>query len=820
MTIESTLYRLRHDPMVVHRRVLPSRSANYAGIPALLDDRVVAALRSHGITRLYTHQAKAIGAALRGENPVLVTPTASGKTLAYNVPVLHALVREPTARALYLFPTKALTQDQHHELERLTDHLDVSIQVAVYDGDTPGGARRTIRASANVVMTNPDMLHTGILPHHTKWLSFWTNLRYIVLDEVHQYRGIFGSHLANLLRRMRRIAQFYGCTPQFVCSSATIANAKEFVERLIGAPVTVIDESGAPQGEKEFFFVNPPVVDAELNLRRSSVLEARRIAGAFLADDVQTIAFARSRLTTEVLLTYLRGDSDQLEVSADVIRGYRGGYLPAERREIERGLREGTVRGVVSTNALELGIDIGRLEACVMVGYPGTIASTWQQAGRVGRRGGRSAAVLIASAAPLDQFLVTHPEWFFAASPEHARINPDNLHILLKHIKCAAFELPFKPGEGFGTLPAEIVAEILSFLVGEGVLHEAADTYYWTAPQYPAEGVSLRTAGDDNILVTEQPGGTVIGEVDRFSVHQMCFPGAIYLHEGTQYHVDVLEWETSRALVRPVEVDYYTRAITKTAVRPFSTFREAENRGVGEVEVTTRATGYKKIKLFTHEVIGRGELDLPDSQMQTTAYWLTLPVEVADRDRRDYGPNWAQQRLRARARDGFRCRRCGISEAELGRELDVHHKVPFREFDGRYTAANALDNLVSLCPSCHSRAEPWYKSDVAAGVQGLANALGNIVPLFLMCDPRDIGITSELRNVHTGYPTIFVYEYVPGGVGFAEQLFEVHEQILAAVERLIADCPCEAGCPSCVGPALLVGDRGKEWARRLLREVL
>ncbi|HBY96864.1 MAG TPA: hypothetical protein DEP84_23440, partial [Chloroflexi bacterium] len=786
------------------------------------DSRLAGALQARGIQALYHHQACAAEAALRGENPVVVTPTASGKTLCYNLPVLHTILTEPAARALYLFPTKALAQDQRHELAEFIAALGAPIRADVYDGDTPATARRSIRASSNIVLTNPDMLHTGILPHHTRWLSLWTNLRYIVLDEVHQYRGLFGSHLANLLRRLRRIARFYGNDPQVIACSATIANPGELVTRLIDAPVTVIDESGAPQSRKEFIFYNPPLFDEALGLRRSSLLEVRRIAAQFLQDDVQTIVFARSRLTTEVLLTYLREDSRRLKLAEGRVRGYRGGYLPQERREIERGLREGQVRAVVSTNALELGIDIGQLEACVICGYPGTIASTWQQAGRAGRRTGISAVVLVGSSAPLDQFILNHPGWFFGASPEHALINPDNLEILVKHLTCATFELPFKAGEGFGSVGPEVVGEILAFLEAEGVLHSAAGTFYWTGEHYPSQGVSLRTATADGFVIVEQPGGRVIGEVERFSATQMVFPNAIYLHEGRQYLVEALDWAGGKAHVRPVQVEYYTEAEVKTSVAPLDTLAEAPGRGVGEVVVTSIATAYKKIRLFTHENLGSGLIDLPETQMHTTAYWLTLPVTVGEAEPHDYGPNWPQQRLRARGRDHFRCQVCGTSEEVLGRELDVHHIRPFREFGYKpgeneaYCQANALDNLVSLCPSCHHRSEPWHSGEVAAGLLGLATALGNVAPLFLMCDPRDLGVTSELRSPFTGHPTIFVYDQVPAGVGFAEKLFELHPTILNATRALIADCPCEAGCPSCIGPTAVLSEGGKATVLALL----
>ena len=829
MSIEPILDRIRQSPdlmrCVTHWQRLPPREAAYAPMPAGLDGRLQEALRMRGIERLYTHQAAAVQATQQGQHVVVVTPTASGKTLCYNLPVLDRLLREPQARALYLFPTKALAQDQRHELHGLIDTLGEPIGAEVYDGDTPASARRRIRTEARIVLTNPDMLHVGILPHHTQWLSLWANLQYIVIDEVHHYRGLFGSHFANLLRRMQRIARFYGCQPQVIAASATIANPGELVERLIDSqlPVKVIDESGAPQGEKHFIFWNPPVYNEALNLRRSALLETRRVAAGFLRGGLQTIVFTRSRLSTEVLLRYLRQAGEHLGLEEGALRGYRGGYLSGERRNIEEGLREGRVRGVVSTNALELGIDIGQLDVCLMHGYPGTIASTWQQAGRAGRRAGTSVAVMIASSHPLDQFIIRHPDWFFGTSPEHARIDPDNLQILVNHLRCATFELPFTAHEGFGSLDANFIHQILAFLEEAGEVHGAADTYYWTAQSYPAEGLSLRSVSNNPLLVTKQPSGTVIGEVDRFALHQMCYPGAIYMHEGQQYLIKALDWEKNHAEAEETQVDYYTRPQTKTTIAQLDAFEGDEQLGAywGEVQLMRVATSFKRIKLHTHENLGTYELHLPESPMQTTCYWLTLPVEQ-ERQASNYGPNWQTQRQLARQRDRFRCAECRIPEDQLARQLDVHHLTPFREFcylpgqNNAYLLANQLSNLISLCPTCHKRVEPWHKSALAAGLLAISNALGNIAPLFLMCDARDLAVTSEIASPHTKRPTIYIYETTPGGVGFAQQLFNLHQTLLHATDTLIRDCPCEKGCPACIGPDGMVGHEGKPHALRLL----
>ncbi|MGE0446242.1 MAG: DEAD/DEAH box helicase, partial [Vicinamibacterales bacterium] len=635
------------DGWVTAVRRLPARTADYAPFPEAIDARLQDVLRGRGIDQLYTHQATAIAHALAGRNVVITTPTASGKTLCYNAPVLSAVLRDPSARALYLFPTKALAQDQLAELHELAERLgDADIGVFTYDGDTPQDARRAIRGKAHVVLSNPDMIHSGILPHHPRWAKLFENLRYVVIDELHAYRGVFGSHLTNVLRRLRRVCRHYGSNPVFICSSATIANPRELAEALVEQPFELVSESGAPRGEKYFLFVNPPVVNKQLGIRRSYLAETRRIAAEFLKRQLQLIVFAQSRLSTEILTTYLKDDFDGPPGTAEQIRGYRGGYLPQRRREIEKGLREGSVRAVVSTNALELGLDIGALDVCVMAGYPGTVAATWQRAGRAGRRSGRSAAVLVASSAPLDQYVVRHPSFFFDAPPEHALINPDNLHILVDHVKCAAFELPFTTAEEYGRHDLQ---QVLGVLEESGLVHRAEETWQWTSESYPADAVSLRSISSDNFVVVDTTrGADVIGETSFSSGPSTLHEKAIYLLEGALYQVERLDFEGRKAYVRQIDCDYYTDAITYTKVTALETFATdgpadagPHVRSHGEVHVASRVVGFKKIKFYTNENVGSGELDLPEQQMHTTAYWLTIPRAVmaalpfASDDRRD-----------------------------------------------------------------------------------------------------------------------------------------------------------------------------------------
>ena len=829
---------------------VPARRARTTRWPKELDPRLVAAVQRMGIERPYVHQAQAMEAALADDHVVLSTSTASGKTLAYNVPVLNTLLNDPEACALYLFPTKALAHDQIANLKALvaslqaqTEKISAPITVRPYDGDTPTSHRSTIRSEARLLITNPDMLHVGILPHHTRWMRFFSNLRYVVLDEIHTYRGVFGGHVANVLRRLRRICQFYGADPRFMCASATIANPRELAERVIEAPVTLVDDDGSPQGEKHIVFYNPPLVDEQLGIRRSATLVSKDVAARFLEADVQTIVFARARLTTEVLLGYLRDAVTIAGGDPQAVQGYRGGYLPSERRAIEGGLREGQIRGVVATNALELGVDIGQLSACVMTGYPGTIASAWQQAGRAGRRAGLSGALLIASALPLDQYLITHPETFFGQPVEHALLDPNNLAVVSNHLACAAFELPFEPGESFGTF--EEAEEVLEALADEGLLHGYGGHYAWIGESYPAAGLSLRTSSPDNVVIQAVEGKgdgqpVVIGEMDRPSAPKLIHEGAVYLHGGETYVVQALDWDEGRARVRSAELDYYTRASSTTEVEVVETLRTtASEEGTpldgeastihayGDLLVTTQATGYRRIKRYTHEVLGWAPIDLPEQRMQTIGTWLALPEKVTEQLRKagilrpeiDYGPNWEAQRAAARARDGHRCRRCGAPERD-GRQHDVHHLTPFRVFgyvpgkNDFYKIANQLENLITLCTSCHRRAERARGTRGALG--GLAYLLRNLAPLYLMCAPGDLGSAVQARARDTGLPTVTLYDSVPGGAGLSAQLFEIRQELLHAALERVQECPCSAGCPACVGPAGDVEPGAKALTEQLL----
>jgi DEAD/DEAH box helicase domain-containing protein len=772
--------------MLTAVRYFPAREAQWAEFPSWVHADLGAAYGAKGIRQLYTHQAIAAEAVNARKNVVVVTPTASGKTLCYNLPILNSILENADTRALYLFPTKALAQDQLAELYDLNQRLDNRFGVFTYDGDTPADARRAIREKGHVVLTNPDMLHTGILPHHTRWTRLFENLRYIVIDELHTYRGVFGSHLCNVLRRLRRIANFYGRDPQFVCCSATIANPGELAARLLEKEVEVLDANGAPAGEKTFVFYNPPVVNRALGIRRSYINETSRVAQEFLKHDLQTMVFANSRLQTEILLTYLQQANPPAPGKQQTIRGYRGGYLPNERREIERGLRDGRIRGVVSTSALELGIDVGSLDTVVMAGYPGTIAATWQRAGRAGRRSGSSCAVMVASSSPLDQYIVRHPDYFFGNTPEHAFIQPDNLEILINHLKCAAFELPIAPGERFGEVD---LPDLCARLAEAGYLHLAGDHHHWTHEAYPADTISLRSITSDNFIIIDITGGAnVIGEVDFSSALVFLHEKAIYIHGGQQYHVGHLDFKERKAYVKQVDVDYYTDAIRYTQVRALevteSTVASAPTSNFhshGDVLVRSQVVGFKKIKFFTNENIGDGKLELPENEIHTTAYWITLERSLLE---------------------------------------SLPYSVSERQ-SGMFGLLHALASVATLLLMCDGRdlgtaigeRPPSPDSDVASiGAQHAAPRPATVDD-FTPSRLRDAS-ASKLKEFFE--PNLYLYDAYPGGIGFSEPLFRAHELLLHKTRELIAACTCDEGCPSCVGPAGDLAPRAKEAALAIL----
>jgi len=783
LTLSELTARLKNDRRFMENvtalKHLPAQEGDYAEYPDWVDTRIRDVLQNRGYKRLYSHQATAVDAVRNDRDVVLVTPTASGKTLCYNLPVLQRILEEPEARALYMFPTKALAQDQMHEVHGLIGDLKADIKTFTYDGDTPDDARQAIRKQGHVVVTNPDMLHAGILPHHTKWQKLFTNLRFVVIDELHVYRGVFGSHLTNVVRRLVRICRFYNADPVFICCSATVANPQEHAERLLERPVELIDRSGAPTAAKTFALLNPPIVNRELGIRQSALTPTRKLAADLIGNDIQTIVFTTSRLNVEVLTKYLKDQfARRGPVDTQFVTGYRGGYLPNLRRQIERGLRERTVMGVVSTNALELGIDIGDLEACIMAGYPGSIASTWQQAGRAGRWQGHSLAILVARSNPMDQFIVDNPEYFFSRSPEHCRVNPDNLLILLHHLKSAAFELPFEKGEKFG---GEDLEQLLDYLEEKGVLHKVDDRWHWAAESYPADEVSLRAINPENVVVvdaTEADDHRVIAEVDWDSAFTTVHDEAIYMVESQQYHVDQLDLDGKKAYVRKVDVDYYTDAMTYTNVRVIDNFDEKRSAKIitehGEVQVVRKVVGYKKIKFYTSENVGYGDVNLPEKDMHTTSYWFTVPKDLLE----------SLQYTRADIIDGL-----------SGLAYLLHHLA----------AILLMADVRDIDRCIGDKSGEWFVRHGATG-RTIVNASGEGAPEQIKVDAFD--------------PTVFIFDAYPGGIGFSPLLFDLHDRLLSGARDVIANCPCEHGCPSCVGPTLEVGAMAKEVAAAILTLIM
>jgi DEAD/DEAH box helicase domain-containing protein len=737
--VDRFLYQITREKwyrdQIVHRERMPARPARYVEPDVPLPAPLREALAAQRIERLFSHQARAINLLRAGRSVVVVTGTASGKTLCYQVPVLERWLADRSATALFLYPTKALAQDQLRSIERFQKTGEPFDFIAgTYDGDTPGDLRRKLRNRAHVVLSNPDMLHQGILPNHARWGRFFSKLRYVVIDELHTYRGVFGSNVANVLRRLRRIAAHYGVEPVFVCSSATIANPKWLADQITGADVALIDEDGSPRGGRTFLLWNPPLLYGSASDRHSPIGDASRLMSELVLQSTQTIAFTSTRLGAELVLRSVRdrlarhGPRWQQAVSA-----YRGGYLPEERREIERRLAAGELLGVASTNALELGIDIGSLDASLLVGYPGTIASTWQQAGRAGRREGEALVVMIARNTPIDQYLCYRPGHLMGRSPENAIIDRDNAFIVLGHIQSALYELALDAGQTplFGPAAEDLIA----LLEEQGWVKRLGERQYYAKPDFPAAKVNLRSASPIVYTIIDATDHErVIGTMDEVSAFTQIHTHAVYLHGAETYFVRELETEKKFAYVERRETDYYTQAVTMSKLvldqdedtLDRGAWRECET-GHGDVIVTTSIPMFKKVKFFSRESIGFEGLSLPEQTLETNAMWL-VPSEKA----------LALVREEGRA----------VSEALVG----------------------------------------------------IANSIVEVAPLFIMCDPSDIGAVNDAANL--GRDAIFLYDRYPGGVGFAARAKDLLDEIMRAALDVIRKCPCETGCPSCVGAAV------------------
>ena len=720
---------------IIHWHTLDGKRAEYAPFPAELHPSLQKALRLRGIEQLYTHQREAFDKATSGTSFTAITPTASGKSLCYHLPVLQEIINDKSSRAIYLFPTKALAQDQKTDLNELIEATGEEVLSYTYDGDTAPGIRTKIRKAGHIVMTNPDMLHSGILPHHTKWVSLFENLKYIVIDELHTYKGVFGSHVAHVIRRLKRICAFYGANPIFICTSATIKNPKELAESLTNEKHELITKSGAPVGKKTFIFYNPPIVNTTFGVRRSAVLEVRDLSKRLFEAGIQTIIFAKSRVRVEMLVTYLKSLTFN-KIGDESIQGYRGGYLPSERRAIEKGLRDGSIQMVVSTNALELGVDIGQLQACIMTGYPGNIASAWQQAGRAGRRQEEALIIYVAQSTALDQYIVNHPTYFFGTHPEEVRINPDNIIILMDHLKCAAFELPFSMTDTYGEFT---VQELLAYLEEEGVLVKTSTQWHWMSDRFPAHEISLRSAAQENVVIIDitEPKNKVIGEMDTYSAMTLLHEEAIYMHQGTQFQVEKLDWEEKKAYVREVEVDYFTDANLAVELKVLSEDKSAQYESAtvsyGDVGLLAIPTIFKKIRFNTHDNIGSGPISIPPMEMHTSATWMSFNMPE----------NWSEEQL-----------------------------------------TDALN--------------------------GAAYAMGSFIPLFVHCDRSDLSVVPQVKAVHNERPTIFIYDSYPGGIGLSEKVYDILLSLLDRTYQHVASCPCQHGCPSCIGAQDSIGENKKQ----------
>jgi DEAD/DEAH box helicase domain-containing protein len=736
--LENILEELSKDSdfnrQVAHWERIPAKKGDYREFPQDLHPSLREILIKRGISALYSHQAESYKLVREGKNVVIVTPTASGKTLSYNLPILNSLLEEPESRALYLFPTKALSQDQQSELNEVVLGGEVPVKVATYDGDTPVSVRQAARDAGRIIISNPDMMHAGIMPNHPKWIKFFSNCKYIVIDEVHSYRGVFGSHMINLIRRMKRICAFYDAHPIFILCSATIGNPGTLAESILEMPVEIIDQNGAPSGEKHIILYNPPVVDAVQGIRRGVVNESQSMALRFLRKGIKTIVFSRSRVRTELIAAYINKTLENIFTENEhiTVEPYRGGYLPNERRAIEKGLRDGHILGVVSTNALELGIDIGGLDVAILAGFPGSLASTWQQSGRAGRSSDISLALVIASSAPVDQYLVQHPEYLFESNPESAFVDPDNIYILTDHVKCAVFELPFQQGEKFGG----DIQEVLDYLEEGGVVRRTRGRYFWSDRGYPAEEISLRSSSPENVVIINTSKGKheVIGEMDWRGAMEMLYDQAIYIHRGDQYVVTHLDLENQRAYVEETQVNYYTDTITKTDIKVLEVDSEVRNPGFGltlsDVLVRTQVAKFKKLKYHTHENIGYGDIHLPEDEMHTRALVLRFfPGSISER---------------------------------------IFTQIP----------EEAREAMLSK----------------------LGTLLRQVAPVFLLCDPRDVAVSERLRDPHFSEPALYFYDRYPGGIGLSEALEKKIVPVLEAGLERITACPCDSGCPSCIGP--------------------
>ena len=810
------------------------KTATLVDFPVGLFPLLIAYLHTEGLEKLYEHQALSFNEIARQRNVIISTGTSSGKTLCYNLPVFNCLLQSPDSTALYVFPTKALTEDQFKKIQAFNQFIyrttQPIIRPGIYDGDTASSKRITIRNSSNIILTNPDMIHLGILPHHPAWSEFLSHLKFIVLDEVHIYRGVFGSHVANVLRRLKRILNFYGAKPQFLLSSATIHNPAELAEKLVEEDFSVITQDGSYQPQRTYFFLNPPIVDADLGLRRGLIDQSLDVERDALSTGLQTLVFARSRKAVEITLRRIREKYSCSQLPE--IQGYRSGYLPKERRAIETGLRSGTIKAVISTNAMELGIDMGGVDAVLLMGYPGSIASFLQQSGRAGRRSRPSLSILVASSSPVDQYIIRNPDFVRGKNPEKALLDPNNPLLLLNHLRCALFELPFEAQEAFGGLGWQQVKMYLDILKSINQAVERDGRFYWMADQYPANEISLRNIGGQSLqlrLETSENHSILIGAIDFQSAPKIVHPQAVYFHNGESFLVKSLDFENNEVRLEDFNGDYFTEPQVSSQVEIIENLRQeakvSYEKQLSEIKVIEKVIGYKKIDWQTHEILNRYELDLPENELRTVGLCLKLSEGSLEALRKEaqwtndpnqYGRDWPKIRQKILERDQYRCQICGASGT--GAFLHVHHKLPFRNFHNT-EEANRPENLITLCPNCHRIAEQNVK--IRSGLGGFAYLYTQIAPLHLMCDQHDIGyFVDPASKFNDGLPLLVVYDQFPGGIGLSAELYNSAEEVMRECLEVIQNCTCKDGCPACVGPAGENGVGGKETARGIIKQLL
>ena len=783
---------------------------------------IVSTLSSFGVNALYNHQFEAISRVLQdNKNVVVVTGTASGKSLCYQIPILTRFIETGHSTALLLFPTKALTHDQLHALRDFSKSTLPGINhasfTAVYDGDTPSSQRSLIRNNTKILLTNPDMLNIALLPYHTGWASFFQQLEFVVIDELHQYRGIFGSHICNIVRRLKRILDFYGAHPQFILTSATIGNPKELAEWIIEEPVSIIEEDTSPRGERFTSIYNPPIVNDELNIREGLLRASTKLASFFIKHDIQTLLFCRTRKFVELAVKELhRNFPDR----TNLIRGYRSGYLRSERREIETGLKNGSIKFAAATNALELGIDIGGVDAIIVAGYPGSIASLRQMFGRSGRHQTTALSILITSMNPLDQYFARFPTTLFSKPIENALIDANNPLILLPHLQSAAFEYPFMEQDKFGNLDFNQYSMFLDYLVDENYLQKRKNKYFWMSETFPSANYSIRSTASSNIILqlSEYGSKKTVGEIDYNSALWMCHPGAVYYHDGNEYLVKDVDYDQMVASLTTFTGTYYTEPIKSEEISISEIQKEKEYEQYlvrfGSLEIKSQVQGYKKIETSSREILGTESLNMPTTCLNTNGFWIVLKPSCVmelkndgnwQGDVNDYGPDWPEIRRNIIQRDGYCCQSCGRKYTLTA--LHVHHKIPYKAFIVR-NQANEFDNLITLCPDCHRKAELNVR--IRNCVSGLCNVISNMAPLLVLCDSNDLGSYSEtLAPFENLSPVILLHDTVPGGIGLSSSLFDRFSLLIDKCFDLVTTCDCTSGCPSCVGPDFENGNGGK-----------